>query len=204
MSSLAFAVARALAQSRRKRTHVAIEVRPAAGASHRGRLRLVGSSVSADGPWTACTLGRNGIGVRKREGDGATPVGTFSVVCVLYRPDRIARPRCPVVPVRALDPNDGWCDDPERPFYNRPVRLPCAGSRERLWREDGLYDIVVVLDVNLAPAQRWAGSAIFWHVAAADISASTGATAGCVAMPRDALRHMLRRLPCGAALRVRG
>ena len=39
-----------------------------------------------------CTIGRGGVSARKREGDGATPVGAHRIVGLLYRPDRMARP----------------------------------------------------------------------------------------------------------------
>ncbi|HLB79812.1 MAG TPA: hypothetical protein VJJ77_04860, partial [Dongiaceae bacterium] len=83
-----------------------------------------------------CALGRTGIRADKREGDGVTPAGCFGLRRVLYRADRLARPPT-ALPVAALTPQDGWCDDPADPMYNRPVRLPYAARHERLWRADG-------------------------------------------------------------------
>ena len=37
-------------------------------------------------------LGRGGVTLTKREGDGATPAGVHVIVGCLYRPDRLARP----------------------------------------------------------------------------------------------------------------
>src|SRR5437588_379223 len=103
----------------------------------------------AGGMRASCALGRSGITRDKREGDGATPTGSHRLVAVLYRPDRVRRPvtRLPAVPIRS---EDGWCDDPADRRYNRPVPLPYAASHERLWRDDHLYDLLVVLDHNLA------------------------------------------------------
>ena len=56
-----------------------------------------------------CTVGRGGMTGDKREGDGATPVGTHRIVGCLYRPDRIARPCDWAVPI---GPSDLWSDDP--------------------------------------------------------------------------------------------
>jgi len=91
-----------------------------------------------------CALGRSGRRVGKREGDGATPIGRFALREVFYRGDRVARP-CTRLPVTALKVSDGWCDDPCDRNYNRRVRHPYSASAERLWRDDHLYDLVVVL-----------------------------------------------------------
>src|SRR5918992_698559 len=88
-----------------------------------------------------CILGRSGISASKREGDGATPAGAFPLRRLLYRSDRIARPST-FLPAEPLRENDGWCDDPADPLYNRPVRLPYKASAESMWRADRLYDIV--------------------------------------------------------------
>ena len=132
-------------------------------------------------------LGLGGIRTDKQEGDGATPAGLLPLRRVLYRADRLSRPRC-AVPVAPLAPNDGWCDDPGDRRYNQLVRLPCEARHEELWRADGLYDVVGVLGWNDAPAVPRRGSAIFLHVASPD-----GApTAGCVALPLPDLLQVLR------------
>lgn len=133
-----------------------------------------------------CALGRGGGRADKREGDGATPVGCFPLREVFYRPDRGSAPAT-ALPVKALDPNAGWCDDPAQPEYNRPVRLPFAGSHEHLWRDDALYDIVAVLGYNDDPVVPDRGSAIFLHVARGDFAP----TEGCVALARDDLLRIL-------------
>jgi L,D-peptidoglycan transpeptidase YkuD (ErfK/YbiS/YcfS/YnhG family) len=126
-----------------------------------------------------CALGRSGLrdAAAKREGDGATPRGRWPLRRLLWRPDRLAPPasRLPAV---AIGPGDGWCDDPLDPAYNRPVTLPYRASAERLWREDGLYDVVVVLGHNDDPVAPGAGSAIFLHVAGPDYAP----TEGCIAL----------------------
>jgi L,D-peptidoglycan transpeptidase YkuD (ErfK/YbiS/YcfS/YnhG family) len=124
-----------------------------------------------------CAIGWGGLTSAKGEGDGATPVGCWPLRRVLYRPDRVDPPRT-ALPVAPLDPNDGWCDDPAHPDYNRPVRLPFAAGHEVMWRTDHLYDIVVILGHNDDPPVPGAGSAIFFHVAAPDYAP----TAGCVAV----------------------
>ncbi len=148
--------------------------------------------VTSDGALTLCgdmfraALGRGGVRIDKREGDGATPAGVLPLRRVLYRPDRIQAPVC-VAAVRPLAPSDGWCDDPAHADYNRLVRLPIGASAEALWREDALYDIIGVLGWNDHPARPGRGSAIFLHVARADFAP----TEGCVALALADLRRVL-------------
>lgn len=144
-----------------------------------------------------CVFGRGGIRADKREGDGTTPAGCFELRQVLYRADRLAPPET-IIPARALDPADGWCDDPGDKSYNRPVRLPHAARAEKLWRDDGQYDVIAVLGYNDGPAVPGRGSAIFLHVAKADNSA----TQGCVALALADLLAVLKEVAAGSRLCV--
>jgi L,D-peptidoglycan transpeptidase YkuD (ErfK/YbiS/YcfS/YnhG family) len=135
-----------------------------------------------------CILGRGGIRADKREGDGVTPAGAWPLRRVLYRPDRLAPPST-FLPVAPLRDNDGWCDDPADPLYNRPVSLPYSASAEFMWRCDHLYDIVVVLGHNDDPVIPGMGSAIFMHLA----DPQGRPTAGCVALKLDDLKRLLSR-----------
>ena len=99
----------------------------------------------------------------------------------------MAPPSCPTLPREPIAPDDGWCDDTTHADYNRPVRLPHPARHERLWREDGLYDLIAVLGHNDDPVRRGCGSAIFLHVAAPDLRP----TAGCIALPLADLRWLL-------------
>jgi L,D-peptidoglycan transpeptidase YkuD (ErfK/YbiS/YcfS/YnhG family) len=145
----------------------------------------------------ACALGHNGVRAAKREGDGATPIGVFPLRRVFYRPDRLAQPASGL-PAHALSPDDGWCDDPAHRDYNRLVKLPFDASHEELWRDDNLYDVIVVVGHNDDPTHPGLGSAIFIHCAAADYAP----TEGCVALDRQTLIDLLPRLTPDSALRV--
>ena len=83
-----------------------------------------------------CAIGRSGRRAGKREGDGATPLGSFALRRALYRPDRLPRPATHLT-LRAIVPSDGWCDAPTDRNYNRRVDHPYPASAERLWRDDG-------------------------------------------------------------------
>jgi L,D-peptidoglycan transpeptidase YkuD (ErfK/YbiS/YcfS/YnhG family) len=134
-------------------------------------------------------LGRSGIRASKREGDGATPFGRFPIRLVLYRHDRVPRPRVPF-PIRAIRDDDGWCEDPSDRNYNRPVKLPARSTADRLARDDHLYDLVLVLGHNDRPRVRGNGSAIFVHLAREGLKP----TAGCIALSRRDLHALLPAL----------
>lgn len=133
-----------------------------------------------------CAIGKNGVAQNKREGDGATPIGCWPLRYVLFRPDRLEPPQTHLA-VRALAPQLGWCDDPKDPAYNQAVSLPYAGRHEVLWRDDPLYDVIVVLGYNDDPIYVGRGSAIFLHIARDDFSP----TEGCVAMAEKDLLQVL-------------
>jgi L,D-peptidoglycan transpeptidase YkuD (ErfK/YbiS/YcfS/YnhG family) len=150
-------------------------------------LRVDGSGTALWGKRRLrCALGRAGIAAAKREGDHATPAGVWPMRRALYRPDREAPPPTRL-PLQSLDPADGWCDAPGDIAYNRLVRLPHPAGAERLWRDDALYDLLIVLGYNDAPAVAGRGSAIFLHVAHDDFAP----TEGCVALARADLLAVL-------------
>ena len=145
-----------------------------------------------------CAVGRGGIAAVKREGDGVTPAGAWALREVFYRADRVAAP-VTGLPLRALKPNDGWCDAPADPNYNRPVRLPYPASAEALWRSDSVYDIIVVAGYNDAPVVPGKGSAIFLHCARSRYQP----TAGCVAFAKGDLLKILAMVDSRSRLDVR-
>ncbi len=146
-----------------------------------------------------CALGKGGVTPAecKHEGDGATPLGVWPMRQVFWREDRLARPATGL-PLDALIPEAGWCDDPSSPLYNFPVALPFPLSHEKLWREDGVYDVIVVLGYNDNPPVRGKGSAIFVHVARPDYSP----TEGCVACARADLLALLATAKLGDTLAI--
>ena len=93
--------------------------------------------------------------------------------------------------LRAVRMIDGWCDSPSDRNYNRSVTLPYPRSAERLWRADGIYDVVVVLGYNDVPRIRNRGSAVFMHIARAGFPP----TDGCIALSQRDLRRVLGVVP---------
>ena len=180
---------------------VNLAVRPAARLpgepGPRGWLR------AGAGPALPCALGRGGATRAKREGDGGTPAGTpMRLLYGWYRPDRFPRPRY-LVPLAPLPRRLGWCDEPGAALYNRPAPLPMTPGHEEMWRRDGLYDVVLVLDWNIAPRRAGRGSAIFLHCAKRpEGGRGLKPTLGCVALRPGDMRRLLPRLGRAACLVV--
>jgi L,D-peptidoglycan transpeptidase YkuD (ErfK/YbiS/YcfS/YnhG family) len=142
-------------------------------------------------------LGRSGIKANKREGDGASPRGRFRLLRLWWRADRGLRPRS-LLHIRRIRPEDGWCEDPSDRRYNRPIQVPSKNPGDRLWREDGLYDLVIELDHNTRPRVAGRGSAVFIHVAREGFLP----TAGCVALSVSDLRKLIGRLGRGTRIEI--
>jgi L,D-peptidoglycan transpeptidase YkuD (ErfK/YbiS/YcfS/YnhG family) len=138
------------------------------------------------GPWQA-RLGRSGLSAHKREGDGATPTGTFPIGRTVYglEPDPGVK-----LAYHRLQCGDWWVSNPASPAYNRFRHVSC-GTRlpasEALWTVSPQYRYFAVIDYNTSPVVPGRGSAIFLHVAVA-------ATAGCVALREPQLVRLLRWL----------
>jgi L,D-peptidoglycan transpeptidase YkuD (ErfK/YbiS/YcfS/YnhG family) len=146
-----------------------------------------------------CALGRGGVkpAADKREGDGASPAGVWPIRRLLYRSDRGPAPPTALL-TEAIAADDGWCDAPGDNAYNRPVKLPYPASAESMWRDDEVYDLVLVLGHNDDPPTPSLGSAIFLHLARPGYPP----TEGCVAIGRDDMLELLRVARPGDAVAI--
>ena len=147
-----------------------------------------------------CALGPAGVvpAADKREGDGASPAGVWPIRRVLWRADRGPKPETSF-PLAEIQRDDGWCDAPDDPAYNRPVKLPYPASAEAMWRDDGIYDVVVVLGHNDDPPVAPLGSCIFLHLNRPGYTP----TQGCVAIAREDLDALLKLARPGDAVEIR-
>ena len=162
----------------------------------RDDLVLTRQGVRFQGQTYPCTIGKTGITARKKEGDGATPRGVHTIVGMLYRPDRMARPAPWAVAIR---PGDLWSDDVKAEDYNMMVKAPYPFSHETLRRADPLYDLVILTNWNWPYAVKGRGSAIFIH----QWRRPCYPTEGCIGFRRDHLRHIAARLTLHSRLIVR-
>ena len=165
------------------------------------RLTVTNGRLYAGAEVYPCTIGRQGLvpAAEKREGDLKTPIGCFSLRCCYYRPDRLAAPATSL-PLIALTPADGWCDDVDHPLYNQPVTLPFSARHEKLWRDDAVYDVIIPLGYNDDPVEPGKGSAIFLHAMRDD---GVG-TEGCVALARADLLTLLPQLGPDTIIEIMG
>jgi len=142
-----------------------------------------------------CSYGRNGFSKNKVEGDGKTPTGCHQVVGMLYRPDRIPKPRKWAIPIR---PRDIWSDDVKDPNYNLMGKLPNEFHHEKLFRPDNLYDLIIITNWNWPYAVKGRGSAIFLHT----WRRNGYPTEGCVALRKDHLLRIAQYLTFGSRLLI--
>ena len=155
--------------------------------------------VTIKGEIYPCRIGRKGYiaGAKGREGDEKTPLGEYNLRFGLYRADRLPQPKSKLT-FRPLREDDGWCDAKKDPAYNRFIRLPSTVSHEKLWREDGAYDVILVMSHNDSPPQAGLGSAVFIHVAQYD----DRSTLGCVALAPEVMVKLLPLLKTGMTVSV--
>lgn len=129
-------------------------------------------------------VGKSGVRSNKREGDGGTPSGFYSVGSAFYTKD---------APQTALDAfqitsDTYWVDDPNSAFYNQRVEgteTKDWKSAEQMIRYD-VYRYGFVVDYNTARTPG-AGSAIFFHI-------GDHPTAGCIATSESMVLYYLAEL----------
>lgn len=146
-----------------------------------------------------CRIGRDGYIPQNegREGDWKTPLGTYALRYGFYRADRLPKPQSDLT-FHALNEDDGWCDASGDIAYNLPVKLPYPASAEAMWKESGVYDIVIVLGHNDSPPVADLGSAIFLHVA----HINDKPTAGCIAVSPDVMAALLPVMHRGMTIEI--
>ena len=130
-----------------------------------------------------CSLGKRGIGLKKKEGDLITPKGRYKIKYILYRKDRVKIES--KIKKIVIKKNMGWCDDPRSNEYNKLIKLPSVYKHEKLYKKENFYDIIIVLNYNMNPIVKNKGSAIFIHVARKNYKK----TEGCVAIKKA---HLLK------------
>ena len=123
-----------------------------------------------------CAIGKNGIKLKKKEGDKTTPSGVFSISKLYYRADRVKKPLTKI-PTKIITRNMGWCDDPKSKYYNMEILINKNIKHEKLYRKDNLYNYLMVIDYNIKKIIPYKGSAIFIH-----LTKSYKQTAGCLAI----------------------
>ena len=136
-----------------------------------------------------CAIGKRGIGYKKKEGDLITPKGIYKIKYILYRKDKVKKIQTKIKKI-AIKKNMGWCNDPKSKFYNRLVKLPFAFNCEKLFRNESIYNLILVLNYNMNPIIKNKGSAIFIHIAKQNYKK----TEGCIALKKIHLLKIIKKI----------
>ena len=136
-----------------------------------------------------CALGKSGIGKKRKEGDNITPKGSYKLLGLFFRSDRIPNFKT-ILKKRKINKKMGWCDDVNNKSYNKLIKLPSNFSHEKLYRKDNVYDLVVPINYNTNKIARGKGSAIFLHVTKKNYSP----TKGCIALKKKDLILLLKKI----------
>ena len=144
-----------------------------------------------------CALGKAGIKKKEKEGDNVTPKGIFKITSMYYRPDKIKNIITAVKKIK-IKKNIGWCDDPNSHFYNQQISLPNKFGHEKLYRNDSLYDLILVLNYNVNPIIKNKGSAIFIHIAKKNYKN----TKGCIALKKKHLIELISKIKKNTKIKI--
>ncbi|WP_338485767.1 L,D-transpeptidase family protein [Streptomyces sp. SCSIO 75703] len=147
-----------------------------------------------DGRWVAAgtapaRFGARGLadGAGRVQGTETTPTGLYDLP---YAFGTAPAPRGTAYRYRPVGPDSWWCQDNASGAYNRwsePLAADCAAAEsERLADYPAQYAHALVVGFNYHRPVRGRGAGIFLHVD------GRGATAGCVSVPADAMRSILR------------
>ena len=144
-----------------------------------------------------CALGKNGVGVKKIEGDNITPKGTYKIIKVYHRKDRIKKINSKFKLIE-IKKNMGWCDDPNSSEYNKLIKLPTKYGHEKLHKRSNVYDLILVLNYNVNPTVKNKGSAIFIHIAKKNYKK----TKGCVALKKKHLIELISKIKKNTKIKI--
>ena len=144
-----------------------------------------------------CALGKSGIEKKRIEGDNITPKGTFKIIKIYYRKDRIKKINSTFKLVE-IKKNMGWCDDPKSERYNQLIKLPSKYGHEKFFRNDRIYDLILVLDYNMNPVIKNKGSAMFIHIAKNNYTK----TKGCIALKKKDLIEIISKIKKDTKIRI--
>ena len=144
-----------------------------------------------------CALGKHGINKKKKEGDKITPKGIYKIVNIYYRKDRIKKISSKLKLIK-IKKNMGWCDDPNNKNYNQLIKIPSKYSYERLFRNENIYDLIIVLNYNMNPVIKNKGSAIFIHIAKKRFQP----TEGCIAISKKNLLYLIRNISKNTKIKI--
>jgi L,D-peptidoglycan transpeptidase YkuD (ErfK/YbiS/YcfS/YnhG family) len=144
-----------------------------------------------------CALGKKGIKKKVKEGDNVTPKGKYKIIKFFYRADKLKKVETVLKKIK-IKKSMIWCDDVRSKFYNKLTFLPNNHSHEKLFRNDDIYDLILVLNYNSNPVIKGKGSAIFIHVAKKKFTS----TRGCIALQKKDLLNLLQNIKKNTQIKI--
>jgi L,D-peptidoglycan transpeptidase YkuD (ErfK/YbiS/YcfS/YnhG family) len=154
-------------------------------------------TLQVDNFYFRCSIGKNGISKKKREGDRKTPKGFFKIEHLYFRKDRLKKPKTSLKCIE-IKKNMGWCDDVNFPMkYNRLIKISNKEKYEKLKRKDHKYDLFIPLKYNFNKPITGLGSCIFIH-----LTKNYQASAGCIALNKKDFLIMLKLINKNTKIKI--
>ena len=134
-----------------------------------------------------CSIGKNGLSLKKKEGDKKTPKGTFQIDKLYFRSDKKYDIKTSLETIK-IKKNMGWCDDVNYPKeYNKLIKIKKNIRHEKLKRKDNKYNLLIPIKYNFDKPKVGLGSCIFIH-----LTKNYKPTAGCIALKEKDFLIMLK------------
>jgi len=144
-----------------------------------------------------CALGKSGVKKKIKEGDNVTPKGTYKIVDIYYRKDRVKNISSKFKLIK-ITKKMGWCDDPSSKNYNQLIKLPTKYGHEKLYRKDNIYDLIIIINYNMNPTVKNKGSAIFIHLT----NKFYKKTKGCIALKKNNLIKLIENISESTKIKI--
>ena len=91
----------------------------------------------------------------------------------------------------------GWCDDVTSKFYNKEMKINKNIKHEKLYRNDHVYDYLIVINYNTKKIKLGKGSAIFLH-----LTKNYKKTLGCVAVKKKDFLIILKLITKNTKIKI--
>ena len=133
-----------------------------------------------------CCIGKYGFTKKKIEVDKKTPRGLFRLDNLFFRKKMYNSPKTKLKKIM-IKKNMGWCDDPKSQKYNSLIKISKKFNHEKMFRNDGKYDLLIPIKYNMKNPVKGKGSAIFLH-----LTKDYKSTNGCIALKKKDFLILLK------------
>lgn len=145
-----------------------------------------------------CSIGKNGLTSKKKEGDKKTPLGNFKIEHLYYRKDKIKKPKTKIKCIE-IKKNMGWCNDiKNKKDYNKLIKINKKIKHEKLYRNDNKYNLLIPIKYNFSKKKILGnGSCIFLH-----LTKDYNPTAGCIALKKNDFLILLKLINKNTKIKI--